>query len=116
MKKTLLAILIVTSLATACAVVPADRYGGLPGVVIAPILPRLVIFDDEPYYFQNGFHYHYLNDQWYYARSRRGPWALLPRDRYPHEVRFKHHDRDRDDRNDHDHHHDHRDRDDWNRR
>lgn len=109
MKKTLFAILIVTSLATACVVVPTGRYDGSPGLVIAPVLPRLVILESESYYFYNGFHYHYLNDQWYYAQSKRGPWALLPRDRYPHEVRFKHHDRGRDDRG----HHDHRYRDDW---
>lgn len=91
MKKVILSTLIAASLLTACAVVPGRH--GQP--VIVPLLPPVVLFDAEPYYVQGGFHYHYLNNRWYYARSRSGPWLDLPRDHYPKEVRFKDRDRDR---------------------
>jgi len=80
---------------TACAVVPTGGRGG-PGLTVVPLLPQLVILDTEPYYFYNGFHYHYNNDRWYYSRSRSGPWTDLPRDHYPKEVRFKGRDRQHD--------------------
>jgi len=104
MKRILISTLIALSLLTACTIVPEggrDRRSG--GVVIAPLLPSVVVLD-EPYYFYSGFHYHYTNDRWYYAQSRRGPWAELPRDRYPKEVRHKrnHGNRDRDRDRDHD--------------
>ncbi|MHB8828614.1 MAG: hypothetical protein ACYC6Q_03660 [Syntrophales bacterium] len=44
---------------------------------------------EDPYYAYGGYHYYYNNDQWYYSRSRGGPWVDLPRDRYPKEVRYK---------------------------
>jgi hypothetical protein len=58
-------------------------------VVLAPPLPPIVVLGAEPYYAQNGYHYHYRNDGWSYSRSKRGPWLDLPRDRYPREVRHK---------------------------
>ena len=60
-----------------------------PQIVIAPPLPPIVVFDTEPYYVQEGFHYHYQNNGWYYSRSRSGPWTILPKDRCPHEVRYR---------------------------
>lgn len=115
MKKLLTTVLVTASLLTACAVVPAGRHGhGPQGVVVAPLLPAIVVLDVEPFYFQSGFYYHYDRGRWYYARSKRGPWADLPRDRYPREVRFKgknkkrDKDRDRDGRD-----HDDRRYDDW---
>lgn len=105
---------IAVSFLTACAVVPAGR-SGYPsgGVMIAPLLPPVVVLDVEPYYYHSDFHYHYTNDRWYYSRSRSGPWAELPRDRYPKEVRYK----GRDGRHDRDRDHEQRDRrDDYNRR
>jgi hypothetical protein len=89
MKRILISTLLAVSLLTACAVVPAGRGHGPDGVMIVPFLPPLVVLDVEPYYFYNDFHYHYNNDRWYYSRSRSGPWADLPRDHYPKEVRFK---------------------------
>jgi hypothetical protein len=90
MKKLLLAMLIAVSLLAACMVVPTDRRGyGSGGVVVAPLLPQVVVLDVEPFYFYSDFVYHYTNDRWYYSQSRRGPWAELPRDRYPREVRYK---------------------------
>jgi len=53
-------------------------------------------------YFYGGFYYlYYPHDKhWIYSRSRTGPWNVLPRDRYPSEIRYKdydrHDDRDRD--------------------
>ena len=52
-------------------------------LLLAPPLPPLVILEDEPYYVQGGFHYHYRDGGWYYSHSRGGPWVALPRDRYP---------------------------------
>jgi hypothetical protein len=93
MKKiTLLVIIAVSLLTTACAVPPAgDEEYGSPGygdTMPAP-LPPLVILEAEPYYFHNGYHYHYLNGRWFYSRSRSGPWTDLPRRHYPREVRYK---------------------------
>ncbi|MEI6645994.1 MAG: hypothetical protein WCP12_08150 [bacterium] len=67
------------------------RHDAGPGlqVLIAPPLPSIVLFDTEPYYVQEGYHYHYQNNGWYYSRSRSGPWTSLPRDRYPREVRYR---------------------------
>jgi hypothetical protein len=59
------------------------------GVVVVPALPSIVVLEEEPYYFQSGYHYHYRDDRWFYSSSRSGPWVELPRDRYPKEVRFK---------------------------
>lgn len=101
MKRILISTLLAVSLLTACAVVPAGRGYGPDGAMIVPLLPPLVVLDAEPYYYYDGFHYHYNNDRWYYSRSRSGPWADLPRDHYPNEVRYKgrhwRHNRDRDD-------------------
>ncbi len=102
MKRLLISTLIVGSLLTACVVAPGGGHGP-GGVMIAPFLPPVVVLDVEPYYFYDNFHYHYTNDRWFYSQSRRGPWAELPRERYPREVRFKRQDRRQD--------HDRRDRD-----
>jgi hypothetical protein len=64
--------------------------GGRP-VLVVPPLPYLVELGVEPYYFYEGFHYHFLNNVWYYAHERGGPWMKLPRGHYPKEVRYKHH-------------------------
>ena len=48
-----------------------------------------MVLEAGPYYVNEGYHYHYVDNGWYYARSRSGPWAPLPRDHYPREVRFK---------------------------
>lgn len=91
MKKILVTALIGASLLAACVVAPSGRHGrgGQGGVMIAPLLPSVVVFDAEPYYYQEGYHYHYVNNTWYYAKSRNGPWRDLPRDRYPREVKYK---------------------------
>ncbi len=90
MKRILISVFIAGSLLTACAIAPAGGRGHRSGgVVIAPVLPPVVVLEAEPYYFYEGFHYHYTNDRWYYSQSRRGPWAELPRNRYPKEVRYK---------------------------
>ena len=109
MKRILIAMLIAVSLLTACVLAPEGGRGHRSGgVVIAPLLPPVVVLEAEPYYFYEGFTYHYTNDRWYYSQSRRGPWAELPRDRYPKEVRYKgqhgkqNRDRDRERGRDHD--------------
>jgi len=115
MKKILISMLIIAvSLLTACVVVPGGRYGHSSGeIVMAPFLPQIVVLGAEPYYSYSGFQYRYTNDRWYYSKSRRGPWAELPRNRYPKEVRFKGKDRNQnrgrdDDQRDRDRDHDNR--------
>ena len=100
MKRISILMLMAVSLLTACMVVPAGRGHRSDGVMIAPILPPVVVLEAEPYYYYSDYHYHYTNDRWFYSNSRSGPWAELPRDRYPMEVRYKgkggKHGRDRD--------------------
>ena len=69
-----------------CLWVPGPRAEGM---ILVPALPPVVVLEAEPYYVQGGYHYHYQNNGWYYSNSRSGPWAPLPRDRYPKEVRYK---------------------------
>jgi len=94
MKRILISMLLAVSMLTACVVLPDGRGHHRDGGVIVPLLPPLVVLDLEPYYYYGGFHYHYLDDRWYYSRSRSGPWIDLPRDHYPNEVRFRGRDRD----------------------
>jgi len=86
MKRILLAVPLGVFLFVGCMVGPGPRGSG---VVVVPALPSIVVLEEEPYYFQGGYHYHYRNDHWFYSNSRSGPWMELPRDRYPKEVRFK---------------------------
>ena len=117
MKRILISTLIAVSLLTACEVVPAghgrERERGYRSdeVVIAPILPSIVVLDAEPYYYYSGFTYYYKNDRWFYSRSRNGPWADLPRDRYPRGVKFKGRNGKRDDYRNRDRRDDYRNRD-----
>jgi hypothetical protein len=71
---------------SACVVEPVGRG---PGMVVAPALPLIVELGVEPYYYHQGYHYHYYNNSWRYSNSRSGPWADLPRSHYPKETRFK---------------------------
>ncbi len=86
MKRIMILSFVVLALLAACVVAPGGRRGR---AVLVPLLPPIVVLDVEPYYFQDGYHYHYTNGSWFYATSRSGPWSDLPRDRYPQEVRFK---------------------------
>ncbi len=102
MRKTSLAPLLAASLLAGCVVAPADRDYD---VVVAPALPAIVEFEVRPYYYHGGFYYYYHDHDrvWRYSHHREGPWKVLPRDRYPREIRYKHrsdwddrYDRDRD--------------------
>lgn len=86
MKGILLAVPLGVFLLVGCMVGPGHRGSG---IVVVPALPSVVVLQTEPYYYQGGYHYHYQGDRWYYSNSRSGPWAELPRDRYPKEVRYK---------------------------
>jgi hypothetical protein len=101
MRRIFFVTLIAMFVMSACVMVPDGRsVRGVRGraVVFAPPLPPVVVIDIEPYYYHQGYHYHYDNNRWYYSKSRKGPWKDLPRDRYPKETRFKkkHKDGDRD--------------------
>ena len=84
---------LVSVMLAGCLIVPG--YQGR-GVVLVPALPVVVELGPEPYYVQDGYYYYYQNNAWYYAHSRGGPWVVLPRDRYPKEVKFKDRDAGRD--------------------
>ncbi|MHB1025060.1 MAG: hypothetical protein ACYC24_05040 [Desulfobacteria bacterium] len=86
MKKISLAVLLGVFLFAGCVVGPGPRGSGM---IVVPALPSIVVLESEPYYYQDGYHYNYRGDRWYYSNSRSGPWAELPRDRYPREVRYK---------------------------
>ncbi len=53
-----------------------------PGVVVRP-LPSVVVVPGRDLYFHEGFYYYYWDRGWYWGRERRGPWHVLPRDRWP---------------------------------
>jgi hypothetical protein len=100
MNNRLLAPLIATLLLPACVVAPAHG----PDYVVAPALPVIVELEVAPYY-HGGYYYlyHHRDRSWSYARSRSGPWKVLPPDRYPREIRYKDRERERDrDRRDRD--------------
>lgn len=86
MNKTSAAASLAALLLSACVLVPADQG---PGMVVAPALPLIVELGVEPYYYHQGYHYHYDNNRWRYSTSRSGPWADLPQSHYPRETRFK---------------------------
>src|SRR4030043_2304505 len=86
MKRMVLAPLLAVFLLVGCMVVPGRRGSG---VVVVPPLPSIVVLEEEPYYYHSGYYYYYQNNRWSYSNSRNGPWAELPRDRYPKEVRFR---------------------------
>jgi hypothetical protein len=86
MKRISFAVFLGVFLFLGCVVGPGYRGEGM---VMVPALPSIVVFQTEPYYYQDGYHYHYQSDRWYYSNSRSGPWSELPRDRYPKEVRYE---------------------------
>ncbi|MBE0569358.1 MAG: hypothetical protein IH576_01830 [Deltaproteobacteria bacterium] len=86
MERIFLAVLLAVLLSAGCMVAPGHRGSG---VLLVPPLPAVVVLEDEPYYYHNGYHYYYQRDRWSYSNSRNGPWAELPRDRYPKELRYR---------------------------
>jgi len=70
---------------TSCLVAP--RRGG--GLQIIPILPTVVEVDADSYYYQDGYHYFYTGDRWYYSDSRNGFRSELPRSSWPRETRHR---------------------------
>ncbi|NTV12311.1 MAG: hypothetical protein HGA96_00005 [Desulfobulbaceae bacterium] len=78
------------------------QRGRVSVTIMPPVLPAIVVLEDEPYYAQGGFYYHYTDDRWLYAQSKSGPWADLPRDHYPKEVRHRGRDQQHDHRRDND--------------
>lgn len=92
MDKRLFAPLLATLLLPACVVAPAHG----PDYVVAPALPVIVELDVVPYYYGGYYYYYHHRDRsWSYARSRNGPWKVLPPDRYPREIRYKERERER---------------------
>lgn len=89
MKRVLVSTLVMVFLLTAGTVAAMGRRGSVSVTVMPPILPSIVVLEDEPYYTRDGFYYHYNNDRWFYSQSRSGPWTDLPRGHYPKEVRHK---------------------------
>jgi len=90
MKKILISTIVMVFLLMACTVMAMGRRGsGVDVVVTIPVLPHIVVMEQEPYYYHQGYHYHYKNDRWYYSKSKKGPWKDLPRNHYAKEVKYK---------------------------
>ena len=90
MKKILISTIVMVFLLMACTVMAMGRRGsGVDVVVTIPVLPSIVVMEQEPYYYHQGYHYHYTNDRWYYSNSKSGPWTDLPRSHYAKEVKHK---------------------------
>ncbi len=53
-----------------------------PAVAVSP-LPPVVVVPGRQLYFYGGFYYYNWDNGWYWSRERRGPWHVLPRDRWP---------------------------------
>ncbi len=53
-----------------------------PEAVVSP-LPPVVVRPGRELYLYGGFYYYHWNDGWYWSREQRGPWHVLPRDRWP---------------------------------
>ncbi len=70
-----------------CMVSPRPRSG----YDIIPILPVHVELDDDSHYSQDGYHYYYTNDRWYYAETRNGHRKELPRSHWPKETKRRGH-------------------------
>ncbi len=60
-----------------------------PGVIVPP-LPPVVIVPDRHLYFYGGFYYYHWSNGWYWSREQRGPWYVVPRDRWPRMERRGH--------------------------
>lgn len=86
MKKMLIVAPLAALLLSACVAVPVDHGSR---IVVAPALPMYVELGVEPYYYHQGYYYHYDNSNWRYSNSRSGPWADLPRSHYPKETRYR---------------------------
>jgi hypothetical protein len=89
MKKILIPTIVMVFLLMACTVMAMGRHPGAKVVVTIPALPHIVVMEQEPYYYHQGYHYHYTNDRWYYSKSKSGPWKDLPRSHYAKEVKYK---------------------------
>ncbi len=90
MKKILIPMIVMVCLLIAYSAMAMGRHGPAVDVVVSvPLLPQIVELQDEPYYYHSGYFYRYDNERWYYASSRGGPWADLPRDHYPRETRYR---------------------------
>ncbi len=54
-----------------------------PPSVVVSTLPPVVVVPDRYLYFHEGFYYYHWSGGWYWSRERKGPWHVLPRDRWP---------------------------------
>ena len=53
-----------------------------PGFRVSP-LPPVVVVPGRQLYFYNDYYYYNWEGGWYWSREQRGPWHVLPRDRWP---------------------------------
>ncbi|MBU4318010.1 MAG: hypothetical protein KKF30_12160 [Proteobacteria bacterium] len=90
MKKMLISTIVMVFSLMACTVMAMGVRGpGVDVVVSIPVLPFIVVMEQEPYYYYQGYHYHYANDRWYYSKSKKGTRKDLPRSHYAKEVKYK---------------------------
>lgn len=65
-----------------------------PGIVVSP-LPPVVLVPGRHLYFYNDYYYYYWDGGWYWGRDQRGPWHVLPKDRWPSKMERRGEDRGR---------------------
>jgi hypothetical protein len=53
-----------------------------PAAVVRP-LPPVVVVPGRGLYFYDNVYYYNWEGGWYWSREQRGPWHVLPRDRWP---------------------------------
>ena len=98
MKNLLLAVTILATAGCAAYVTPQGTYieplfppvvigppvivAPPPAVVVRP-LPPVVVVPGRHLYFYADFYYYNWGGGWYWSRDQRGPWHVLPRDRWP---------------------------------
>jgi hypothetical protein len=106
MKKLLLAFMVLVTVGCAAYVTPSGTYieplfppiviG--PPVVVAPPpgfavrpLPPVIVRPGRHLYFYDKFYYYNWDGGWYWSREQRGPWHVLPKDRWPRKMERREH-------------------------
>ncbi len=79
---------------------PPEVVAAPPDIIVQP-LPSVVVVPGRDLYSYQGYYYYHWDAGWYWSRQRRGPWHVLPRDRWPshmerREGEHERHERDRD--------------------
>jgi hypothetical protein len=61
-----------------------------PGFAVRP-LPPVIVRPGRHLYFYDKFYYYNWDGGWYWSREQRGPWHVLPKDRWPRKMERREH-------------------------